>query len=171
MYQPESIEAKWAWEVLNAFFEKREPGIDEDIHELDRQAACFVTLHNNDGSLRGCIGTITPRAENLKQEIKENALSAALSDPRFKPLQKEELGNINISVDVLQQPEYVDALSELDPKVYGVIVFAEGKQGVLLPNLETVDTVEKQLSIAMQKAGITPGAPINVERFKVIRYH
>ena len=69
------------------------------------------------------------------------------------------------------QPEYVDALSELDPKVYGVIVFAEGKQGVLLPNLETVDTVEKQLGIAMQKAGITPGAPINVERFKVIRYH
>ncbi|MEG1905560.1 MAG: AmmeMemoRadiSam system protein A, partial [Bacteroidales bacterium] len=165
-----SPQTRWAREVLKAHFEGRQPErIPDEV--LRQQAGCFVSLHNPDESLRGCIGTIMPTKATLEEEIKTNAISAAFMDPRFDPLQKGELEDLVISVDVLGEPESISSFDELDPKVYGVIVSAGNKRGVLLPDLPGIDKVEQQLHIAMQKAGIADGTPIAVHRFKVHRYH
>jgi AMMECR1 domain-containing protein len=74
-----------------------------------------------------------------------------------------------LSVDILG-PAEPSTRSELDPKRYGVIVSRGGRRGLLLPDLEGVDTVEEQLSIALQKAGIKPDEDYQIERFEVIRY-
>lgn len=171
MPEDKSVETKWAREVLRAYYEKRDPVPPPGIDELDKQAACFVTLHNADGSLRGCIGTILPVRKNLKKEIRENAISAALRDPRFMPVEASELESLEISVDVLGEPEPVNSVDELNPKVYGIIVSSCGRRGVLLPDLPGVTDVNVQIQIAMQKAGIEPGTGISVERFKVKRYY
>lgn len=129
----------------------------------------FVSLHR-EGELRGCIGTIAPTAPTLAEEIVHNAIQAATADPRFPPLQADELGDLEISVDVLQEPQPAD-LADLDPSIYGVIVSADWRRGLLLPDLEGVDTVEQQVAIARQKAGIGPDERVRLERFKVDRFH
>ncbi|MHB1016304.1 MAG: AmmeMemoRadiSam system protein A [Coriobacteriia bacterium] len=129
----------------------------------------FVSLHRQ-GELRGCIGTIAPTAPTLAEEIVHNAIQAATADPRFPPLTSDELGDLEISVDVLQKPEPAE-LCDLDPATWGVIVSADWRRGLLLPDLDGVDTVEQQVSIARQKAGIGPDERVRLERFKVERYH
>jgi AmmeMemoRadiSam system protein A len=129
----------------------------------------FVSLHL-DGALRGCIGTIVPTQPSLAEEIVHNAIQAATADPRFSPLRPDELDRLEISVDVLQAPEPAD-LEDLDPSAYGVIVSCGYRRGLLLPDLEGVDTVEDQVSIACQKAGIGPHETVQLERFCVDRYH
>ena len=171
MAESKSEQTKWAREVLNAYFDGREPEVTLESDDLEKKGACFVTLHKPDGSLRGCIGTILPVRGSLKDETKENAVSAAIRDPRFDPLTKEELEDLDISVDVLGSPELINAIEQLDHKLYGVIVSDGARRGVLLPDLDGVESVDQQLQIAMQKAGIPPGTPIAVERFKVSRYH
>ncbi len=136
---------------------------------LNEKAGCFVTLHGP-GGLRGCIGTILATQETLFDEIVKNARSAALEDPRFPPVTEAELEGLEISVDVLGQPEAVPDPHLLDPKIYGVIVSTDDRRGVLLPDLEGIDTVEKQLKIACQKAGIAPDEPYEIERFAVERH-
>ncbi len=139
---------------------------------LNTQAACFVTLHTKDGNLRGCIGTIKPIRNNLANEIIHNAVQAATGDPRFPRLEINDLNNIEISVDVLSKPEEIYGPESLDPKKYGVIVATEDKRtGLLLPDLEGVDTAEQQLSIACQKGGIDQQkVKIKLYRFTVERY-
>lgn len=134
-----------------------------------RRAGVFVSLKKH-GQLRGCIGTIAPVHDNIIEEIAENAISAATRDPRFYAVEPEELPELDISVDILTEPEPVRGPEELDPRKYGVIVSAGGRRGLLLPDLEGVNTVEEQVDIARQKAGIAPGAPVKLERFEVIRY-
>ncbi|MDR1490636.1 MAG: AmmeMemoRadiSam system protein A [Desulfovibrio sp.] len=131
---------------------------------------CFVSIKTKTGALRGCIGTFLPTQPSLQQEIMANAVSASVRDPRFPPMRAEELDNVRISVDVLEPPEVLDEGMELDPKAYGVIVSKEGRRGLLLPDLEGVDTVEKQLLIAAQKAGIRDLRGARIERFTVRRY-
>jgi AmmeMemoRadiSam system protein A len=121
--------------------------------------------------LRGCIGTITPFRENLAGEICHNAIQAATCDPRFPPVAPEELDDLEISVDVLHEPEVVAGLQDLDAHRYGVIVTNGFRRGLLLPDLEGVDTPEQQVSIAMHKAGIASGETVTLERFQVDRYH
>lgn len=133
------------------------------------RAGTFVSLHK-DGDLRGCIGTIGPTRENIGEEIIENAIAAATRDPRFPPVQVEELKDLEISVDVLEKPEPIRSLSDLDVKVYGVIVSSGLRKGLLLPNLEGIKTPEDQIFIALQKAGIHPDEDFDIERFKVIRH-
>ncbi len=142
--------------------------------ELRERAACFVTLkthsgHGAEGRLRGCIGTILPTCPTLLEEITENALSASMRDPRFPPVSSEELEDISVSVDILSLPEVVDSTDSLDPKSYGVIVEKNGLRGVLLPDLDGVDSVEQQLAIAAQKAGIRSLAEAKISRFSVHR--
>lgn len=129
----------------------------------------FVSIKKA-GKLRGCIGTITPATENLAQEVIENAISAAAQDPRFPPVTDEELGDLEITVDVLTEPEPVQDESSLDERKYGVIVRSEGKRGVLLPDLSGVDSVKRQLEIARQKAGIGNEEDFEIYRFEVKRY-
>ena len=127
----------------------------------------FVSLKKK-GQLRGCIGTIRGRYP-LEEEIVNNAIAAATEDPRFYPVTADEMELLEISVDVLEPEEAVDDLSELDPEIYGVIVEQGYKRGLLLPNLEGVNTVEDQIRIAKDKAGIS-GDDYNIKRFKVTRY-
>lgn len=134
-----------------------------------QQAGAFVSLHKN-GQLRGCIGTIAPTCENLAWEIVQNAISACSRDPRFSPVRPDELDELEYSVDVLGAPEPVDSPAALDPKTYGVIVSCGGRRGLLLPDLDGVDSVEAQLSIALQKGGIRKNEPYNIERFMVVRH-
>jgi hypothetical protein len=137
--------------------------------ESQRRAA-FVSLKTRDKNLRGCIGTIVPAYENLLREIMHNAVAAATEDPRFPPVRQEELEGLVISVDVLSEPETVSSIDELDSKRYGVIVAKGHARGVLLPDLEGVDTPQEQLSIAAQKAGIRSLEGATVYRFTVERY-
>ena len=133
------------------------------------RAGTFVSIKKN-GRLRGCIGTIEPTRPFLGQEIIENAISASTRDPRFQPITEDELEHINISVDILGEPEKIEDTSELDPQEYGVIVKNNSRTGLLLPNLEGVDSVDRQLEIARKKAGISPKEDYQIFRFKVDRY-
>jgi AmmeMemoRadiSam system protein A len=138
-----------------------------------RQAGVFVSLHLPDGSLRGCIGTTQATQPAIEDEIVRNAISAATRDPRFFPVAPEELEGLDISVDVLGEPEEVNGPGELDPKRYGIIVqTADGRQALLLPDLEGVDTVDQQLSITCRKGGIDPVRDrYRIFRFQVERHH
>jgi len=136
---------------------------------LEEKAGAFVSLKKH-GQLRGCIGTIEPSYANLAEEIIHNAVAAAFRDPRFDPLEPEELDQLTISVDILGSPEKVESLDQLDPKVYGVIVRKGYKRGLLLPDLPGINTAEEQVRIAKQKAGIGPGEKAELQRFTVTRY-
>lgn len=142
---------------------------EEVTPEMRKRAGVFVSLKKR-GQLRGCIGTIEPIEENVAQEIIRNAIAAATRDPRFPPVRREELDDLDISVDVLTTPEPVRGIEDLDPKQYGVIVESGWRRGLLLPDLEGVDTVEYQIEICRQKAGIGPHEPVQLYRFEVIRY-
>ena len=134
-----------------------------------RRAGAFVSIHKN-GDLRGCIGTIAPAYDNLAQEIIMNGISASTRDPRFNEITEDELPDLEINVDVLSEAERIESIDQLDVKRYGVIVENGMRRGVLLPDLEGVDTPEMQVSIAMQKAGIYPGEPVDLYRFEVVRH-
>ena len=136
---------------------------------MDTRAGAFVSLHK-DGRLRGCIGTILPTASCLGEEIVRNAVSAALDDPRFDPVAPSELPRLIYSVDVLSAPEPIAGPDELDPARYGVIVSCGNRRGLLLPDLDGVDTVDQQIDIARRKGGIGAGEPYRLERFTVVRH-
>ena len=137
---------------------------------LDRRAGAFVSLKKQ-GRLRGCIGTLEAGAPNLAEEVIRNAIQSGTADPRFYPVEESELPEIVYSVDVLEPAEPVASLADLNPKTYGVIVTKGQRTGLLLPDLEGVDTVEDQVDIAMQKAGIPSGETgVSLYRFKVTRY-
>ncbi len=138
---------------------------------LQQPAGAFVSLKVS-GQLRGCIGTIGATRPNLALEIIHNAIAAATDDPRFPPVEPEELDTLSYSVDVLGQPEPVSGPDELDPQRYGVIVSHAGRSGLLLPALAGIEEVEAQVRIAMRKADIPAGTPgVKLQRFTVIRYY
>ena len=134
-----------------------------------KRAGAFVSIHKQ-GRLRGCIGTIAPTQDSLAEEIIHNAISAATRDPRFDPIRADELKWLEINVDVLGEPEDIASEDELDVKRYGVIVSRGHRRGLLLPDLEGVDTVQQQVAIARQKAGIGPNEKVSLQRFEVIRH-
>jgi AmmeMemoRadiSam system protein A len=138
--------------------------------EMGEKAGVFVSIHKKNGDLRGCIGTFEPQQKNVAKEVIANAVSAATRDPRFDPIGPEELDNLEYSVDVLTPPEPIKDESQLDPKRYGVIVEAGWRRGLLLPDLDGVDTAAYQIDISRQKAGIGPDEPVKLYRFEVKRY-
>lgn len=137
--------------------------------EMHGRAGVFCSIKKN-GQLRGCIGTIEPVRQNIAEEIIHNAIAAATDDPRFPEVRPDELPWLTYSVDVLGKPEPIEGMHQLDPKRYGVIVSSGHRRGLLLPNLEGVDTVEEQVRIARQKAGISRGENATLQRFEVIRH-
>lgn len=136
--------------------------------ELATRAGVFVSIKKM-GQLRGCIGTFSPLQETIAQEIIANAIKSASEDPRFPPIDPSELADLTISVDVLSEPESCTE-SQLDPSRFGVIVQSGWRRGLLLPDLEGVESVENQLSIAKSKAGISPSDPAQLSRFTVERH-
>jgi len=133
------------------------------------RAGVFVSLKKC-GRLRGCIGTISATAGSVAEEILQNAVSAAVDDPRFEPITEDELGELEYSVDVLGEVEAIDSPEKLDVKRYGVIVQNGKRRGLLLPNLEGVNSVGEQIAISREKAGIRPDEPVRLFRFEVVRH-
>jgi hypothetical protein len=162
---------KLAKETVESYVrEGKIPSPPEELTpEMQKRAGVFVSLHKF-GELRGCIGTFEPTKRNVAEEVISNAISSATRDPRFPPVAPEELEDLEYSVDVLTTPRPVRDKSELDPKKYGVIVESGFRRGLLLPDLEGVDSVEQQISICRQKAGIGPEEPVTLYRFEVKRY-
>lgn len=142
--------------------------LPEEMHR--QKAGVFVSI-KKEGRLRGCIGTIQPVQDSVAEEIIENAISAAVRDPRFSPIGPEELDKLTISVDVLGATEEIDSPDKLDVRRYGVVVTKGYKRGLLLPNLEGVDTIGEQIAIAKQKAGIGEREQVRLERFEVVRHY
>lgn len=147
---------------------KMPQGLPEELYQ--NRAGAFVSL-KEDGRLRGCIGTIRAVRESLAEEIMHNAVSACSEDTRFSPVEDWEVDRLTISVDVLGETEKISSPEELDVTRYGVIVTKGARRGLLLPNLEGVDTIEEQIAIAKQKAGIRDHESVELERFEVIRHH
>jgi AmmeMemoRadiSam system protein A len=137
--------------------------------EMKSRAGVFVSIKKR-GELRGCIGTFIPARQNIAEEIVTNAISAATQDPRFTPVEASELDDLEYSVDVLSEPEPVRGVEQLDPREYGVIVECGFRRGLLLPDLEGVDSVEEQIRICRAKAGISAEEPISLYRFRVERF-
>lgn len=136
----------------------------------NKRAGAFVSI-KKEGRLRGCIGTVCAVQASIAEEIIENAVSASTKDPRFLPIEPEELEKLVISVDVLGDMEKIASPDELDVKRYGVVVTKGYKRGLLLPDLDGVDTVEEQIAIAKDKAGIKVGEEVELERFEVVRHN
>ncbi len=174
--EPETIESdyvKLARETLEAYVrETKKINIPQWVPAEFRtkRAGVFVSLKKG-GMLRGCIGTIGPVRVNIAEEIISNAISSGTQDPRFPAVRTNELKDLVYSVDVLGAPEKIDSMDELDVKRYGVIVTSGFRRGLLLPDLEGVDTPQQQVEIALQKAGIRRNEPFEMERFEVIRYY
>ena len=163
---------KLAYASVDAYVSRRETiPVPADLPEemLTKRAGTFVSIHEH-GALRGCIGTIGPVRSSIAKEIIENAKSASTRDPRFSPIRPDELPYLEISVDVLGEPEDIDSEAELDVKRYGVIVTSGRKRGLLLPDLDGVDTPARQVEIAKQKAGIHRYEKYSLQRFEVIRH-
>src|SRR4030042_915460 len=161
---------KLAKEAVESYARKgKMPKPRELSPEMRERAGVFVSLHKH-GQLRGCIGTFQPTKDDVAEEIIANAISSSTMDPRFPPLPASELEDLEYSVDILATPEPVTDLSQLDPEEYGVIVESGWKRGLLLPDLEGVDSVEEQIAICRLKAGISAGEPVNLYRFQVRRF-
>jgi len=142
---------------------------DKLADEMKGRAGVFVSLKKK-GNLRGCIGTFAPTCDNIAQEVIRNAIESATSDPRFPPVTKDEIPELEISVDVLTEPQKVSSIEDLDAKRFGVIVKSEMRRGLLLPDLAGVNTPEEQIKICRRKAGIGEDEPVELYKFEVRRY-
>lgn len=170
--QEHSLPVKLAWSVLRSYLKdgKASQLNFEATPEIAGRAGVFVSIKKN-GRLRGCIGTFEPTQPDIAREIMRNTVMAATQDPRFPRIEESELEELEISVDVLTEPEAINDQSQLDPLQYGVILQSGWRKGLLLPMLEGVNTVEEQLAIVRQKAGIAPAEAVSMYRFSVMRYY
>jgi MEMO1 family protein len=155
-----------------AIFEWLSTGVRSEARRPGTPCApVFVTLRNADGSLRGCIGSLSAAETDVVAETARSAVLAATRDPRFSPVTQAELSGLSIEVSVLMPEEPVADPRELDPARYGVVVRdPHGRQGLLLPEVPGVDTPEMQVDIARRKAGIEPNQPVSLRRFEVRKF-
>lgn len=176
MFHPKSPHTETALAAITEYLKEgsvgriRKQAIVPGLHE---PRGCFVSVHKQDDSLRGCIGTIEPQYKHLQQEIIANATAAITRDTRFPPVELDELPELVLSVDVLGLPKEIRSSSELDPAHYGVIVSDGVRRGLLLPDLPQVTSIDKQLHIAKKKAGLAsmPIEKLQLFRFSVERFH
>lgn len=148
-----------------------DPPPDLPKEMLENKAGVFVSIHKKSEELRGCIGTFLPTRENVAEEIIANAISSCSSDPRFWPVNEEELSTLIYSVDILYAPKNVSKIDDIDVKKYGLIVStSDGRKGLLLPDLEGVDTPGEQFNICCQKGGIDPKEKVRLQTFTVERH-
>ncbi len=168
--EKESPLVRYARQVVEDYLKGGKISEPEDLNKyLREQAGVFVSIKKH-GQLRGCIGTTEPTQPNIVDEVRQNAISAAIRDPRFEPVSADELDDLVYNVDLLKPAEPIAGIEELDPGRYGVIVRSGRRTGLLLPNLEGIETVDEQVAIARKKAGIGSNEPVELERFEVVRY-
>jgi len=162
--------AKLARETVESYIRESKISQPKELTpEMQERAGVFVSIHKH-GELRGCIGTFEPTKGNVAEEIIANAISSATRDPRFPPIATSELDDLEYSVDILTKPEPVEDASQLNSKDYGLIVESGYRRGLLLPDLEGVDSVERQIEICRLKAGIAADEPVKLYRFQVKRF-
>lgn len=166
-HEPPQALVELALEAIESELDGRPLEITELASPWDQARAVFVTLRSPDGELRGCIGRTEPLTRSLAAEVVDCAIAAATRDPRMQPVTRAELADLEVEVSVLSPPEPVHDRTTLDPQRYGVVVRLGARRGVLLPGIETVDSVERQLAIARSKAGIGADEPYQIERFRV----
>ena len=138
---------------------------------LGKPSACFVCIKTVGRELRGCIGTVEPEHATLAEEIIVNAVKAATRDPRFRPVSGDELSSLCYSVDVLGSLEPA-RFEDLNPAAFGVVVTDQSgaRRGLLLPDIESIETAGQQVGVAARKAGIKPGEPLRLYRFQTRRF-
>lgn len=160
--------------AIEAYVQSRlviEPPTFPDTSPLGRPSACFVSIKTRARELRGCIGTVEPEHATLAEEVVANAIKAATRDPRFRPVSDDELPSLLYSVDVLGSLELA-RLEDLNPAVFGVVVTDRSgtRRGLLLPAIESIEIADQQVCIAARKAGIYPGEPLRLYRFRTRRF-
>jgi AmmeMemoRadiSam system protein A len=133
--------------------------------ELLLPSAVFVTLRKR-GELRGCVGSLYPTEASAAHEFIRYAVASALRDPRFEPVRPDEVAELSVTLQLLDPPEAVSSVADLDPARYGLIVRSGDRQGLLLPGIDQIATAEEQLAAACAKAGIGPFAPVQMLRFR-----
>lgn len=135
-------------------------------------AGVFVTLwdmSSGQEELRGCIGRHRRKfPRHIDEEISDCAILAATEDPRFPKLQLNELKNIKVEISLLGPLEPCE-MKDLNPHRYGIVIESGYRGATLLPEIEGVDTVEKQVAITRRKAGIGPIDEIQISRFPVMK--
>lgn len=148
-----------------------EPLLSSGTPLLNRPSACFVCIKTVGRELRGCVGTVEAEKGTLAEEVVANAIKAATRDPRFRPVSENELPYLRYSVDVLGTLEPAD-FGDLDPAAFGVVVTdsSGSRRGLLLPNIESIRTADQQVQVAARKAGIRPGEPLSLYRFRTRRF-
>jgi AmmeMemoRadiSam system protein A len=148
-----------------------EPPTFPETSPLGKPSACFVCIKTNGRELRGCIGTVEPEHVTLAAEVIANAVKAATRDPRFRPVSGDELPSLLYSVDVLGILEPT-RFEDLNPAAFGVVVTDESgsRRGLLLPDIESIETADQQVGVAARKAGIKPGEPLRLYRFRTRRF-
>lgn len=163
---------KLAREAVETYCREEEiitPPGDLPVRLLEEESGVFVTLEKQ-GDLRGCTGTFQPTRENIALEIIHNSIGSAFRDPRFSPVRTGELDSLAYTVSFLSEPEEISDADKLDPDKYGVIVEKNRRRGLLLPDLDGVDTIEQQLEITRRKAGISSGEDVQLKRFEVEKF-
>jgi len=146
--------------------------LDDD--RFDSPRGTFVTLKIR-GRLRGCIGNLTA-TESVLDGVRRNAINAALHDPRFSSLSKDELERTQIEVSILSEPQALayrdgpDLIKKLRPQVDGVIIRKGHASATFLPQVwEQLPGPEDFLTHLCQKAGLPAGAWKNSE-LEVLTY-
>ncbi len=160
--QEKAIALKLAKESIRYGLESGKPllvDISSLPENLQHTRASFVTLHKH-GQLRGCIGSIIP-TRPLALDISHNAFAAAFQDPRFPPVQADELDDLNIEISVLSMPEPLEFTSETDllekirPGIDGLILKEGPYSGTFLPSVwEQIPDKREFLRQLKRKAGL-----------------
>ena len=161
-----------AREAIADVLEGRRPDLTRvDVDDtLRRPAGAFVTLNDEHGDLRGCIGSIHPVAP-LFQAVASSAVSAAIRDPRFYPVRRGELETLHLEISVMGPIERVTDVKEIEVGRDGLIVSRGGYAGLLLPQVATEYGWDREtfLSQTCVKAGLPPSAwqapDTKIERF------
>ena len=121
---------------IEAAAHQRAPALIEAKNSYPAGCGAFVSLHRNNHELRGCIGCLTS-ALPLFDVVSNMAKSAALSDPRFEPLEPEDVSKVTIEISVLSPPVLVENEGTLQVGVHGLVVERGSRRGVLLPQVAT----------------------------------
>ena len=158
-------------------FGQRYPA-DEQAAWLRERGACFVTLTQR-GELRGCIGTLEAHRP-LLQDVRANAVAAALRDPRFAPLSARELGQTEVEVSLLSPMQALafasqaDALAQLRPGVDGVVFEYGARRSTFLPQVwEQLPDVDDFMAYLKRKAGLPTDfwhADVRLQRYTVAKW-
>lgn len=169
----EDIYVRFARNVIETFIKTGSiSSLTNSIPEklTESKAGVFVSIKTYPDRLRGCIGTTSPVYKNIGEEIIHNGVAACSEDPRFDKVKPSELNDLIYSVDILSPFIKVKDKTQLNPKKDGIIVKSGYKTGLLLPNLDGVNTVDQQIMIASQKAGISDGEEVELYTFTSTRH-